>query len=135
MLYSRRQLAVILLLLGAAAAGIGVGHWRRGHPLLVDSLEALDRATPEIDDAAVAPPPRRAPPAAKPPPPSSTVDVNRATAEQLTTLPRVGAALARRIVESRERAGRFDSVEDLRRVRGVGRATVERLRPLLTAAP
>lgn len=46
-------------------------------------------------------------------------------------LPGVGPALAARIVAAREAIGRFHSVDDLDRVRGLGRAKVERLRPLV----
>ena len=57
----------------------------------------------------------------------STVDVNRATADELTALPGIGPALAGRIVDER-RKQMFRSVEDLERVPGIGPATVERLR-------
>lgn len=52
------------------------------------------------------------------------VDVNRASLAELTSLPRIGPALARRIVHGRP----FEHLESLVRVRGIGPATVERLR-------
>jgi len=55
------------------------------------------------------------------------IDVNRATAADLELLPRVGPAIAGRIIEARP----FASVEDLRRVRGIGPRTLEQLRPLV----
>jgi competence ComEA-like helix-hairpin-helix protein len=62
----------------------------------------------------------------KPASEEAPVDVNRADEAALETLPGIGPALARRIVEARrERA--FRSVEDLTRVRGIGPATVARL--------
>jgi competence ComEA-like helix-hairpin-helix protein len=75
---------------------------------------------------------RTAPPPAPTSSPSTPVDVNRATAEELRRLPGLGPVLAARIVEARETQGRFERVDDLRRVRGIGPATLERLRPLLT---
>jgi competence protein ComEA len=63
------------------------------------------------------------------------VDVNRATADELATLPGIGPALARRIVEWRGANGRFSSVDDLEKVPGIGPATVERLRPRVRATP
>lgn len=130
-LYTRRQLALLLGVVLVAGAGIAVDRWRRAHPELAERLEAIDRAP--------APPPRRAP---RPTPPrpgpaaSSTapVDLNRATTDELQRLPGVGPGLAARIVDARER-GPFDSVDDLRRVRGIGRATLARLRPLLATGP
>ncbi len=63
------------------------------------------------------------------------VDLNRASAEELQLLPRIGPTLAARIVEERERGGPFRSVAELARVRGIGPRTVERLAPLATAGP
>lgn len=57
------------------------------------------------------------------------IDVNRAPPEQLDRLPRVGPALAERIVAYRESAGPFRSVEDLNRVSGIGPALLEAIRP------
>lgn len=61
------------------------------------------------------------------------VDVNRATADELEALPGIGPKLAARIVEDRTRRGPFPSVEALDRVRGIGPATVRRLRGLVGA--
>lgn len=64
----------------------------------------------------------------KPPPPAGPLDINAATAEQLQALPGVGPKLAERIVA--ERAKRpFASVEELRRVGGIGPKTLAKLRP------
>jgi competence protein ComEA len=59
------------------------------------------------------------------------LDVNRDAEEDLTALPGIGEAKARRIVESRERDGPFRTLEDLTRVEGIGARTVERLAPWL----
>jgi competence protein ComEA len=67
-----------------------------------------------------------------PPARATTVDVDRATAEQLDALPRVGPALAARIVADRDSLGPFGSLAGLGRVRGVGPAMLERLRAHVT---
>ena len=59
------------------------------------------------------------------------VDVNQADWPELAALPDIGATLARRIVESRDRDGPFRDHEDLCRVKGMGPKTLERLRPYL----
>lgn len=61
------------------------------------------------------------------------VDLNRAGASELESLPGVGPALAARILEARSRLGRFTSVDQLQEVRGIGPATVERLRSRVRA--
>lgn len=62
------------------------------------------------------------------------VDVNRADEATLATLPRIGPALARRIVDERERHGPFGSLADLQRVRGIGVKTVAELAPMACVA-
>lgn len=57
------------------------------------------------------------------------VNVNKADAAQLTLLPRVGPAVAQRILEHREKNGPFKSAEDLMLVRGIGEKTFEGLKP------
>jgi competence protein ComEA len=48
------------------------------------------------------------------------LDLNRATAAELESLPGIGPVLAQRIVDSREAEGPFAAVGDLRRVSGIG---------------
>jgi len=57
------------------------------------------------------------------------VDVNRAGALELTTLPGIGPSLARRILAHRRRQGPFHRPEDLLEVRGIGPRLLARLRP------
>jgi competence protein ComEA len=59
-------------------------------------------------------------------------DLNHAEWPELSELPGVGPTLARRIVEHRQQYGPFRSAEDLRRVRGIGPKTLDRIRPHLT---
>jgi competence protein ComEA len=61
-----------------------------------------------------------------------TVNLNTADAAALDSLPRIGPALAQRILDWREQNGRFSSVEDLLDVPGIGQATLEGLRDLVT---
>lgn len=56
------------------------------------------------------------------------IDLNSATQAELESLPGVGEAIARRIIEERP----YSAVEDLLRVKGIGEATLEKLRPLIT---
>lgn len=64
-------------------------------------------------------------------PGDNPLDVNLATAADFEKLPRVGPSRARAIVKMRERMGGFRRVEDLMRVRGIGRKTFRELRSLV----
>jgi len=63
------------------------------------------------------------------------IDLNSATVEQLTSLPGVGPTLAGRIVEYREKAGRFNSVEELMNVKGIGEKNFAKIEPRLKVSP
>jgi len=63
--------------------------------------------------------------------PEDPVFVNHASAEELRRLPGVGVKRAEAIVQLRQRVGRFQRVEDLLRVKGIGRATLRKWRPLV----
>jgi competence protein ComEA len=60
-----------------------------------------------------------------------SIDLNKATVEELRKLPGIGPKLSQAIVEQRDKAP-FQSVDDLRRVHGIGPKTLERLRPYVT---
>ena len=63
------------------------------------------------------------------------VAINEASREELERLPGIGPALAARIVEHRERHGRFRRAEHLLLVRGISERRFLQLRPYVTAEP
>jgi competence protein ComEA len=65
---------------------------------------------------------------------SGPIDLNSATAAQLDSLPGVGPVLAQRIVDWRTQHGRFDSVDQLQSVTGVGASKFADLRPLVAVS-
>lgn len=60
------------------------------------------------------------------------VNLNTATAAELETLPRIGPAMAQRILDYRTANGPFTSVDELTDVPGIGEATLDGLRELVT---
>ncbi|HYV37148.1 MAG TPA: DUF655 domain-containing protein [Gemmataceae bacterium] len=60
------------------------------------------------------------------------VDLNEARRAELMQLPGIGTNLADRIEEYRLANGGFHSVDDLLKVKGIGKTTLERLRPFVT---
>lgn len=61
-----------------------------------------------------------------------TIDLNTAGQADLERLPGIGATRARDIIRERQENGPFRSVDELERVKGIGPATVEALRPYIT---
>lgn len=62
----------------------------------------------------------------------TSININTASAEQLSLLSGIGAAKAAAIISYREEHGSFASIEDLSKVSGIGPATIEKNRHLLT---
>jgi competence protein ComEA len=68
------------------------------------------------------------------PPHKGLLDLNLATEEDFDALPGIGPRLAERILEYRKSAGAFRSLDELRAVKGIGKKTFERIRPLVTVS-
>jgi comEA protein len=64
--------------------------------------------------------------------PSGLVNINTATAQELDGLPGIGAHMAQRIVDYRQKNGPFKKLEDLMGVRGIGEKNFLKLKPLIT---
>jgi competence protein ComEA len=63
---------------------------------------------------------------------SGKVNINTATAEELSTLPGIGPTKAQSIIDYRTTSGPFQSIEDIKKVRGIGDATFEKLKDKIT---
>jgi comEA protein len=68
-------------------------------------------------------------------PARQSIDLNRASVDQLQTLPGIGPAIAQRIVAYREQHGHFREPGEVSRVRGIGPQTLERIRAYVTVRP
>jgi competence protein ComEA len=149
----------LLFLAAVAALGVGVNAWRAvgGQGVVAGSQSDLAAQIARVDSVVAtspsqddrlrrftqgrvrrgsytlglpsAPPPSPAKSATRTPP--SAIDMDTASAVQMDALPRIGPALAARIVANRDSFGAFGSLEGLQRVRGVGPAMARTLRDLV----
>ena len=76
-----------------------------------------------IENAPVEPPMRHV---------NTLININTASFTELQTLPRVGPVMAQRIIDFRESHGNFASVDELINVTGIGTATLDGLRNMVT---
>lgn len=60
------------------------------------------------------------------------IDLNAADQATLETLPGIGPAIAQRIIDYRQTHGPFTSIEEIKEVSGIGPATFEQIRDLIT---
>ena len=59
------------------------------------------------------------------------VNINTATAEQLSQLDGIGKAKAEAIIVYRQQHGQFKSLDDITQVRGIGKAILDKNRSML----
>ena len=119
------SLSVIALLAFAGAA------WLIVAPKPSPGVEIIPPPTP--DASSFAPASGADAPAGNPDPSDGggglVVNLNSASASELTALPGIGETLAGRIVAWREENGPFARVDQVMAVSGIGPATYERIRP------
>lgn len=61
-----------------------------------------------------------------------TVNLNKATVEELQAVRGIGPSLAERIVDYREANGKFESLDELIEVRGIGEKKLEKIKSRIT---
>ena len=63
---------------------------------------------------------------------SSTVNLNTATLEELTSLPGIGESTAQKIIDYRKQNGKFKAIEDLKNVSGIGESKFDNIKDKIT---
>ena len=63
---------------------------------------------------------------------TSTVNINKATQTELETLPGIGPSTALKIINYREENGKFTSIEDLKKISGIGESKFENIKGLIS---
>ena len=114
---TRQEKIIILFLSLSLVVGLGVNNYKKAHqkielevsPYKLTGLKEADRLIAR----------------------ASLVNINSLEVSELTRLPGIGSAIARRIIEHHRRHGRFRNKEQLMQVSGIGPKKFERLKHLI----
>jgi len=120
-----------LLLAGLALAGAGVRHFLSPSPSSPPGDVQLQSSSTRRENA-LRETARRAAQLARPLLPGERIDLDRADVSEITRLPRVGPALAQRIVAWRTEHGPFGSLTRLDSVSGVGPKLLDAIQPFVS---
>lgn len=130
--FTSSEQRAILFLLSTFGLGVIVWWYRAGQPppeadpIQVAAFENFLRATTTdtLHSQSIAPMSAVATSMAR-------VNLNVATYNELVKLPGIGPVMAQRILDFRATQGKFKRLQDLRKVKGIGVKTYEKLAPLL----
>lgn len=113
---------IIAFLIIALLAGLGVSVYKKLRPMVdvkVDSFDAGVYENADKNSAAIAT--------------EEKIDINRASAEDLIAINGIGPVLAERIVSYRQSIGRFNSIDEIKKVRGIGDYIFDKIRLRISA--
>ena len=123
-------LAVTILIVGITIGfswGRNTGHQPVSLSIVQKTPPSTDAqaTTPSSLDVTQADPAPTAPPQETVPPITGPVNVNTADLNTLMTLPRIGEVLAQRIIDYRQAHGKFQHLEELTNVSGIGQKRLD----------
>ena len=124
---------IVICLVAVILLGIGFWMLKYHHPalflgepdLIVDEQRELNESTPPVESSFPSADAESTTPSE---PKDGRIDINTATTKEFESLPGIGPVTAERIVSYRNVNGKFDVIEDLTEVRGIGGKTIEKLR-------
>ncbi len=124
--FTRQERAVILFLLFALIIGSGITILKGRNPGVAPELVPPSNKGSDLEE--ISEKSREVPLH----PIQGKVNINTAGLEELESLPGVGPSLARKIIDYRSQKGRFEKIEEIKRVSGIGEKSFQGIKGLIT---
>lgn len=114
--YKQKLFLLCALLFGCLLTSVGVEYFEaQDEPIHIQAPQFVEQQVKTKSDKQI----------------STTININTATLEELDTLPGIGPAIAKRIVEFRKEQP-FTKIEDIMLVKGIGKKKFAKLRERIT---
>ena len=117
-MFNRTEQVALLFLCGSFLVGSAVSIWDYYHPSALEEFRVVHKAVPVPAPVVVETTEANQP-----------IRLNSSSEGELQQLPTIGPKTALRIVEYRREHGAFKTLEDLAKIHGVGKRTLEKIRP------
>jgi comEA protein len=137
-IFTPQESKAILFILVVLSAGAGVLNYKNHNPDFAPELLEGDskaaRAGLQMIQSSILPKDtanQTVNPEVQSERPNLKVNLNTASLEELERLPQVGPVLAKRIVDYRYQKGGFNSIEEITKVKGIGKKTYQAIKEYL----
>lgn len=104
--FTKEEKIILLFLLAALFVGTGVLYYKKLNPAHSQFIEFDEKAIQEF----------------------KKININKATSKELVRIRGIGPVLAGRIISYREKYGPFKKTEDIKKIKGIGEKTFEKIR-------
>ncbi len=133
MFLNRKEQIIVLILCGTLGVGAAVSYLKNRYPDRIEDFGVVKDAVspPDVESAGRGRGDTKGATPDSGRTGGSPIELNIASAEDFERLPGIGPHLAGRIVEFRLKNGPFDRVEELEKVKGIGKKTLEKLKPFV----
>lgn len=131
--FSQLQIKTLIFLFGVLIIGVGVKYWHDNRPLPEVNPELKKRFLAISDSLNLAETSQKKSKASEVTSSrNAKININTATRAELQSLPGIGPVLGERLIKFRDERGGFQSIEDILKIKGIGRNTLEKLSELIT---